>query len=69
MDASKKIFVVTGILVFEFEFFIGGYGAVPNTGPFLRKHVLEISCIPVVPSCLNKYISAHLMVFSRKCEC
>ena len=23
MDASKKIFVVTGILVFDFEFFIG----------------------------------------------
>jgi len=31
MDASKKIFVVTGIVVFDFELFIGGRGQQTNS--------------------------------------
>jgi len=66
VDVSKKIFVATGIVVFDFELFICGRVKCHEYQPIFGKRVSEISCFAVVPSCLDKYRRFDFNVFDRQ---
>jgi hypothetical protein len=68
VDASKKIFVATGILVFDFELFIGGYGQKTRTNSLkLTVHNVlnEGSLVPVKRTV---FLYFRLQSYRQECE-